>query len=311
MVESLNLNGEARLKTIPKRLCYPLESLFCHKSPNRETIEEPTFNIDDILSSIYEITWYEKMIYIVDSLSSKAMGRQTTILRADLGYERNEEKDPPVEPDRAFIVGLEKKYGITFHWKFDEDGDIEFEPKTVWGEVEDHIKALFEVMKHYNYTVSGTLSYFDDQTGGAYHGFVYVAKDYTAMINQFNADVSLDHLRDLNRRKPLTCKIVRLEEMVSDDDAEKELKKLIGDQWSIDITNEGNVFRSFFTKEQMIEFGLRVKGDVSIDIRKKKADKLEFVYTADEEEPRSAMITKSRTKREGTRSLSYWNNCSM
>ena len=239
------------------------------------------------------------MIYIVDSLSSKAMGRQTTILRADLGYERNEEEDPPVEPDRAFIVGLEKKYGITFHWKFDEDGDIEFEPKTVWGEVEDHIKALFEVMKHYNYTVSGTLSYFDDQTGGSYHGFVYVAKDYTAMINQFNADVSLDHLRDLNRRKPLTCKIVRLEEVVSDDDAEKELKKLIGDQWSIDITNEGNVFRSFFTKEQMIEFGLRVNGDVSVDIRKKKADKLEFVYTADEEEPRSAMITKSRTRRDG------------
>ena len=132
------------------------------------------------------------------------MGRRTTILKTEI----TDVSEDLIAVDQQFIKELESKYKINYSWQFDEDGEVIFTATEVYGEIENHILALFEVAKRYDKRITGTFSYFDDQSGGAYHGLVYLAMDRTARIYEFDVDITIKTLNDVNN--PLTIKEIKL-----------------------------------------------------------------------------------------------------
>ena len=58
--------------------------------------------------------------------------------------------------------------------------------------------ALLETAKQYNLEMSGTFTYQDDRGGGRDQGIVYIASDYTAVIYEFDNEVSIQTLAELN-----------------------------------------------------------------------------------------------------------------
>ena len=132
------------------------------------------------------------------------MGRITTMNHIGV-YDEGEDL---FVVDNSFIVEIEKKYCIKYQWYFDECGAVGIRDRNVWGSIEDNIKALLETAKTYNRRISGTFSYQEESGGGSIHSLVFVAKDYTAMIDSFNTDVNVENLSQLN--KSHTSTIVRL-----------------------------------------------------------------------------------------------------
>ena len=130
------------------------------------------------------------------------MGRQTWILHTSI-YD-DEEGKTVTNPNEEFKTEMIKKYNIyEYCWIFGKYGDITFrkspysDKRSVYGEVEDHVKVLLETAQKYNRKICGTLSYYDDQSGGAYSGIIYIAKNYTAMHHEFNTDINVETLDEL------------------------------------------------------------------------------------------------------------------
>jgi len=131
------------------------------------------------------------------------MGRQTVILYTSI-YD-DEEGETVTKPSDRFKRKMMEKYRLDeYNWCFNKEGDIEYKnntsinsDKTVYGEVEDHVKMLLETAKHYNRKISGNLMYHDDQTGGSFCGIIYIAKNYTALCHEFNTDTNIETLGEL------------------------------------------------------------------------------------------------------------------
>jgi len=140
------------------------------------------------------------------------MGRLTTILACNI-YDDDQGENPCVV-DKPFIAELNKKYSIEYRWQFEDDGSIEFNG-LVHGEPENMVKALLETAKSYDRSISGTFSYDDDKTGGSSHGLVYIAKNYTAIIYEYDTDINITSLSML--KNPVTTKVITLDTNIPKD----------------------------------------------------------------------------------------------
>ena len=76
------------------------------------------------------------------------------------------------------------------------------------GPIDVLVKDLLETAKKYGLVISGALSYNEDSGGGSTYGIVYVAKDYSAVIFNFNTDVNLKTLDDL--LFPMSKRFIRI-----------------------------------------------------------------------------------------------------
>jgi ribosome-interacting GTPase 1 len=126
------------------------------------------------------------------------MGRKLTITHISICDEGD---DPLYLEDNGFVEMMEKKHNVEYKWIFYQHGGVGFAGhKDVYGLIEDIIKSLLDTAKIHNRKISGTLSYQEETSGGSTHGLVYIAKDYTAMINSFDTDVDLDNLGQLDKQ---------------------------------------------------------------------------------------------------------------
>ena len=128
------------------------------------------------------------------------MGRQTWILHTSINDDA--EGEIVMTPDPVFVMKMVEKYNLSeYSWRFDDTGNVTFRESYgkcyVYGEIDDHIKALLETAKELNHKICGTLSYVDDQTGGSFHGIIYIAKNYTALHHEFFTDVNVETLEEL------------------------------------------------------------------------------------------------------------------
>lgn len=149
------------------------------------------------------------------------MGRQTYIIFLRIALDSEEEENsndiPIVQDDDEyikFVVQMEVKYDIEFSWVFDDE-NVEFSvskyagTKNMYGEPDDHVRALLEVVRKYKRTINGSFTYQDDLSGGSCQNIVYIARDYTAMITEFDNDVDINTLEDIP--KP-NVRIIKLDE---------------------------------------------------------------------------------------------------
>lgn len=129
------------------------------------------------------------------------MGRQTRILKVNIYDDAG--GDIVMNPSPELKSKILDKYGVSHYcWHFGDDGAIEFRNRyqgmDVYGEIDDHIRVLLETCKEIDHYICGTFSYDDDQTGGHYHGLVYITTNLTAMIKEFNIDFHEDDLESIN-----------------------------------------------------------------------------------------------------------------
>lgn len=136
------------------------------------------------------------------------MGRHTYIRQLDIndcGYD--EDKNwKVVRPSKKFIKKIEKKYGTSFEWRFQESEEnngvyygseenyfsrLSPQQKEVvylMTEIDTVVLMLLEVAKKYKRRFCGNILYTDDQSGGSSSGMVYIFTNGSAMIYEFNTD---------------------------------------------------------------------------------------------------------------------------
>ena len=141
------------------------------------------------------------------------MGRSTTIIHMGLYQEFADEFDSDeyqeIKLSEEFVTQLEKKYDIEFKWSIHKEV-VSFDSKDLCGEPDDHIRALLEIAKQYNLSISGSFTYQDDKSGGRDQGLVYIAKDFTAVVYEFDNDICINTLAEL-RDPPFERRVIRLE----------------------------------------------------------------------------------------------------
>lgn len=133
------------------------------------------------------------------------MGRYAYILHNAI-FDHSE-GEVVINPSNNFTSRMVAKHNIyAYRWSFSDCGEIVFNDKhrQISGEVEDHVKALLETAQEYGARISGTLSYDDDQTGGSYHGLIYICSNYTALHHRFDTDFSEETPDELVNRHVVT-----------------------------------------------------------------------------------------------------------
>lgn len=131
------------------------------------------------------------------------MGRQTSVKFVEI---LSDENKGPMTPSSSFIDRMEKKYNITYQWKFNKYGDITFDGKNLYGEPEDNIKALLETTRHNKTTINGKIVIHDDLTAGSYLYVIYI-QESVAIVYEF--DFEFDFSNSLG--KPLKKSTITLD----------------------------------------------------------------------------------------------------
>jgi hypothetical protein len=66
------------------------------------------------------------------------------------------------------------------------------------GNIEEMVRSLLEINRDIGYVVSGHFSYFHLDVIPYFHGMVFVAKDYTARIYEFDTSIILRDMTSLS-----------------------------------------------------------------------------------------------------------------